>query len=696
MRQKLPHERWELTGLVLLAVLVILPTVVLSLISMSTLRRAQAAFEREIRDAYAKSVRSVIAQSTSRMEATADKARSAVADFAKAPTPDGRLAVSDTVRAAGLVILDSRWKVVYPRRDSRAEAPPADPALSRDLDAALAIEATDGPSAALPLYKAVWETASAMPDCGGALGCRVLAAIGRTSLSVVPTEAISAYQRLAAMPDSGGELSLPLLARYQIWRLTGAPEDREGLLQACFDAAFTAPRDQLLFYLQSFGPDLDEGSKALFGRTAAILSARATDERYAAAAQYSVSSGALTSDDASADWAWRSVVLGGTRLLCGSVAVTSERGRSAAVLFLKPSAVANAAIGPALASQTGDGAVHFSLLERPADFDRAAREGRLAMKGRNYDTYDLKLEGWMSDDPRLIMALPFPEPFDFWAVAVSSTGGSVDDLARSRIRIMTWALLLTALMIIAGAASVFIWARRRANLARLQTDFVANVTHELKTPLTGIRSLAETVQLGRLSAPERQAEFLGSIISETERLGRLINNVLDFSRFERGAERLHFERTDLADLVDVTVDRFRATLPASEADSLGVTLPAEPLYANLDADSITGALWNLLDNAFKYSRPPRGVLVSLAASDGLATISVADNGIGLAPRDVRRIFKKFYRVDTSLSAETQGAGLGLSLVKAYVKAHGGSVRVESKPGAGSTFFITLPIGNGEA
>jgi len=108
---------------------------------------------------------------------------------------------------------------------------------------------------------------------------------------------------------------------------------------------------------------------------------------------------------------------------------------------------------------------------------------------------------------------------------------------------------------------------------------------------------------------------------------------------------------------------------------------------------VTRALFNLLDNAHKYSNPPRSIRVKVAVRDGHAVVSVSDNGIGLTAREMRSVFRKFYRVDTSLSARTQGAGLGLSLVKAYVEAHGGAVEVESKPGEGSTFSIVLPLRN---
>ena len=126
-----------------------------------------------------------------------------------------------------------------------------------------------------------------------------------------------------------------------------------------------------------------------------------------------------------------------------------------------------------------------------------------------------------------------------------------------------------------------------------------------------------------------------------------------------------------------------------------LALPGEGLPANVDRDAVTGILFNLLDNAYKYSRPPRRIKVTLVERGSQALLSVADNGVGLTARQRLRVFGKFYRATTSLAADTQGAGLGLSLVKAYARAHGGSVAVASTPGEGSTFEVTLPLSRGE-
>ncbi len=262
------------------------------------------------------------------------------------------------------------------------------------------------------------------------------------------------------------------------------------------------------------------------------------------------------------------------------------------------------------------------------------------------------------------------------------------------MRLLWWGIVLASLMVLTGIAAVVMWARRRARLARLQTDFVANVTHELKTPLTGIRSLAETLALGRITASDRQAEFVSAIVRETDRLAQLINNVLDFSSIERGNARLRPERADLTELLQTAVEAFRATLPEGDDSRITVAAPDEPVEAVVDSDSISRAVTNLLDNAWKYSHAPRRIAATLSTEDGQASIAVSDNGVGIAPENAGKVFRKFFRIDSALSAETQGAGLGLALVKAYAEAHGGRVAVRSRPGEGSTFTITVPTDGG--
>lgn len=230
-----------------------------------------------------------------------------------------------------------------------------------------------------------------------------------------------------------------------------------------------------------------------------------------------------------------------------------------------------------------------------------------------------------------------------------------------------------------------------SELRRLETirrDFVANVSHELRTPLTSIRAMAETLQDGALTDPTVAADFLGTIVKETERLTRISEDLLILSQAESGTpEKKPF---DLAALIRTVIGRF---LPQAEKAGLSLSCDVpEELRACANADQIEQVIVNLVDNAIKYT--PAGGSVHVTAEKGASGVSVhvADTGIGIMSEDLPRIFERFYRVDKARSRQSGGTGLGLSIVKHIVEAHGGYVRVESELNRGSTFTFHLPEG----
>ena len=238
---------------------------------------------------------------------------------------------------------------------------------------------------------------------------------------------------------------------------------------------------------------------------------------------------------------------------------------------------------------------------------------------------------------------------------------------------------LSVTALIAGRAFL-----RQMKLARLKTDLVAAVSHELKTPLAAMSLLVDALLESPDNDPLRVREYLELISRENARLSRLISNFLTFSRMERNRSQFEFARTDAQAVaraaIDSIGDRFHVEV------SVRGDLP--PLYA--DEDAMVTVLLHLLDNAFKYSREPRRIELSAWLQEGRCCFAVTDNGIGIAPRDQKRIFRRFYQVDRHLTSHKGGVGLGLSIVEFIVKAHGGEVRVESRPGSGSRFVVTLP------
>jgi len=233
--------------------------------------------------------------------------------------------------------------------------------------------------------------------------------------------------------------------------------------------------------------------------------------------------------------------------------------------------------------------------------------------------------------------------------------------------------------------------RRETEMARLKSDFVANVSHDLKTPLSVIRMFGETLELGRVPDEERRREYYRVITRESERLSRLIDNVLDFSRIEGGRRRYARVPTAVEPLVRDTLDAF--TYPLEQQGfkvevSVAPDLPDVPM----DADAIGQALSNLVDNAVKYSGAERSIVLDARREGDRLALTVTDHGIGIPAAEHARIFEKFYRVGQSETQSRRGSGVGLALVRHIVEAHGGAVTVQSAPGQGSRFTLWLPLG----
>jgi two-component system, OmpR family, phosphate regulon sensor histidine kinase PhoR len=249
-------------------------------------------------------------------------------------------------------------------------------------------------------------------------------------------------------------------------------------------------------------------------------------------------------------------------------------------------------------------------------------------------------------------------------------------------------LALVATTII-GTIATLVVLYREAYLSRLQTDFVNKVSHDLRTPLTSIRMFVETLQMGRLQDPARQREALEIIGQETERLSALIARLLDWARMESGKRSYDFRRQDVAPIVD---DALRAVEPQrvqTGADVRRHLAPGLP-QVYVDRHAIADALVDLLQNAFKYTGPEKRISLSVDTAGNAVEFVVSDNGPGIPGADQKRIFDKFYRGKDPLQRSIEGSGLGLSMVKHVVEAHGGKVSVRSELGKGAAFAVLLP------
>ncbi|HWO33719.1 MAG TPA: HAMP domain-containing sensor histidine kinase, partial [Candidatus Acidoferrum sp.] len=285
---------------------------------------------------------------------------------------------------------------------------------------------------------------------------------------------------------------------------------------------------------------------------------------------------------------------------------------------------------------------------------------------------------------------PFVDIFQGMVWAIKYPGTTIADIEARFLRFHFAVLGALSLLMVGGVFLTYRNVSREMNLARLKSDFVANVSHELRTPLALIRLYAETLELGRLTAKEKYQDYFRIIREESERLTALINNILDFSRIEAGRKEYEFKETNLSDLVRSTLDSYRFQIEQNGfAFEENISRDIPPV--NVDREAIARSLLNLVNNALKYSKDQKFIGVSLYRSNGCVKLEVCDHGIGIPPGEQEKIFEKFYRCGDPLVHNIKGSGLGLSLVRHIVRAHGGDVQVESAPEQGSKFTIALPL-----
>lgn len=241
-----------------------------------------------------------------------------------------------------------------------------------------------------------------------------------------------------------------------------------------------------------------------------------------------------------------------------------------------------------------------------------------------------------------------------------------------------------------GAVLVFHDISELKRLERIRQDFVANVSHELRTPLSSIKGYAETLLEGALEDKNNARDFVGIIHRDSERLSKLIDDILDLSKIESGKMRMSFGPVDLGEVARRTLSILENQAKAKNI-SIQLNMPEGLPFVRADETRLIQVLMNLTDNAIKYTPEGGRVAIVVSAEGGFVRVDVTDTGIGIPEKDLPRIFERFYRVDKARSREMGGTGLGLSIVKHIVSAHDGQVWVASNPGQGSTFSFTTPI-----
>jgi signal transduction histidine kinase len=276
-----------------------------------------------------------------------------------------------------------------------------------------------------------------------------------------------------------------------------------------------------------------------------------------------------------------------------------------------------------------------------------------------------------------------------WKLSLTLADDPFDGAAAERGRFYLWTALLT--IVATGALGLLVASalRRQLRRSQLKNDLVATVSHELKTPLSSIRLLVDTLLNQQRSDPQQTREYLQLVARENERLGRLIDNFLTFSRIERGKQQFAAVPVEPAEVARRASEVLHERLHEPNCQFEVQIEPELPPVAG-DIDALVMVLVNLLDNALKYSGPRRRIVHSVRTRANQVCFAVEDNGLGLSARHKRRVFDRFYQVDQQLTRAGGGCGLGLSIVRSIVAAHGGSISVESELGKGSTFLVTLP------
>ncbi|MBI3895655.1 MAG: GHKL domain-containing protein [Acidobacteria bacterium] len=286
---------------------------------------------------------------------------------------------------------------------------------------------------------------------------------------------------------------------------------------------------------------------------------------------------------------------------------------------------------------------------------------------------------------------PWRFVFTEWYLKVQSRYITPEQWASRNFLLSLSIAILMIVTLLGGFFFLMQNASRTVKLSQMKADFVSNISHELRTPLSSIKVLAEFMRLGRVKNPEAFQKYGQQIESEAQRLGNLIDKMLDFSKIESGQKGYEFQEADVGQLVSDALNALELEFEQGgfAVDYYVSPQPLPPVM--MDKEAITEAFVNLLDNAMKYSGANKYIGVQLGRKNGFITVSVSDRGIGLQPEDQKKVFEKFYRVSTGYVHNVKGSGLGLSIVKNTVDAHHGKITVESGLGQGSTFTVHLPI-----
>ncbi len=332
--------------------------------------------------------------------------------------------------------------------------------------------------------------------------------------------------------------------------------------------------------------------------------------------------------------------------------------------------------------------------ELGSDFDLCG-DGleELGISYRITDNFGEYASGLENPETAAFLKVPLGRFFPSWDVEIHFKDVDIFETTAGKQQVVyIWAgLLAIAVMISAGLLAAKV-VGRQIKMNKLKNDFIATVSHELKTPLASMRVLVDTLLEGSYRDQQQVTEYLQLVSKENERLTGLIDNFLTFSRMERNKQAFAMVKTSPAAIARDAAEAVKTKFSKGKC-RFEVNIREDLPNVLADRDAMVTVLINLLDNAYKYSYDNRQIELRAFSKDGSVYFSVCDKGIGMSRRSTRKIFDRFYQADRSLSRGTEGCGLGLSIAKFIVDAHKGTISIDSKPGEGSTFTVRLPAGD---
>jgi len=329
-----------------------------------------------------------------------------------------------------------------------------------------------------------------------------------------------------------------------------------------------------------------------------------------------------------------------------------------------------------------------------SDFESCGADlEELGVSQRITDSLGTYICGLKNPQKTAFVTLPLGKFFPGWNVEIHFKDVDIFKATANKQKVIyLWTgLLAIAVMIAAGLLATNV-VGKQIRINKLKNDFIATVSHELKTPLASMRILVDTLLEGSYRNQQQVTEYLQLVSKENERLSGLIDNFLTFSRMERNKQAFEMVRTSPAAIAHDAAEAVKTKFSLGKC-KFNVNISEDLPQVTADRDAMVTVLINLLDNAYKYSYDNKQIELSVSPENSMVCFCVSDKGRGMSRRAVRKIFNRFYQVDRSLSRQTEGCGLGLSIAKFIVDAHKGKISVESKPGKGSTFTVKLPACN---